>query len=42
MSLFWYLLVMAGVTHPIRILPLTLLQKKNPKPRPRAFLFFVS
>ena len=28
MSLVWYLVVMAGVTYLIRMLPLTLLQKK--------------
>lgn len=34
MSLVWYLVVMAGVTYLIRMLPLTLLQKKI---RSRAF-----
>ena len=39
MSLFWYLLVMAGVTYLIRMLPLTLLQKKIQNRRLRSFLF---
>ena len=38
MSLFWYLLVMAGVTYLIRMLPLTLLQKKIPNRRLPSFL----
>ena len=41
MSLFWYLLVMAGVTYLIRMLPLTLLQKKIQNRRLRSFLFYV-
>ena len=39
MSLFWYLLVMAGVTYLIRMLPLTLLQKKIRNRRLQSFLY---
>ena len=41
MSLFWYLLVMAGVTYLIRMLPLTLLQKKIRNRRLQSFLYYV-
>lgn len=41
MSLFWYLLVMAGVTYLIRMLPLTLLQKKIENVWLRSFLYYV-
>ena len=41
MSLFWYLLVMAGVTYLIRMLPLTLLQKKIRTRRLQSFLYYV-
>ena len=39
MSLFWYLVVMAGVTYLIRMLPLTLLQKKIENVWLRSFLY---
>ena len=41
MSLFWYLLVMAGVTYLTRMLPLTLLQKKIRNRRLQSFLYYV-
>ena len=41
MSLFWYLVVMAGVTYLIRMLPLTLLQKKIENVWLRSFLYYV-
>ena len=41
MSLFWYLLVMAGVTYLIRMLPLTLLQKKIRSRLLQSFLYYV-
>ena len=41
MSLAWYLLVMAGVTYLIRMLPLTLLQKKIRNRRLQSFLHYV-
>lgn len=41
MSLAWYLLVMAGVTYLIRMLPLTLLQKKIRNRRLQSFLYYV-
>ena len=41
MSLFWYLLVMAGVTYLIRMLPLTLLQKKIQNQWLQSFLYYV-
>ena len=41
MSLFWYLLVMAGVTYLIRMLPLTLLQKKIQNRLVRSFLYYI-
>lgn len=41
MSLFWYLLVMAGVTYLIRMLPLTLLQRKIKNVWLRSFLYYV-
>ena len=42
MSLFWYLLVMAGVTYLIRMLPLTLLQKKIQNRRLRSFVLYLT
>ena len=41
MSLFWYLLVMAGVTYLIRMLPLPLLQKKIRSRLLQSFLYYV-
>lgn len=41
MTLFWYLLCMAGVTYLIRMLPLTLLQKKIRNVWLRSFLYYV-
>ena len=41
MSLAWYLLVMAGVTYLIRMLPLTLLQKKIRNRWLQSLLYYV-
>ena len=41
MSLVWYLVVMAGVTYLIRMLPLTLLQKKIRSRWLQSFLYYV-
>lgn len=41
MSLVWYIVVMAGVTYLIRMLPLTLLQKKIENRFLRSFLYYV-
>lgn len=41
MSLFWYLLVMAGVTYLIRMLPLTLFQKRIRSRWLQSFLYYV-
>ncbi len=42
MEQFWsYLLVMAGVTYLIRMIPLTLFQKKIRSPFIKSFLFYV-
>ena len=41
MSLVWYLAVMAGVTYLIRMLPLTLLQRKIRSRWLQSFLYYV-
>lgn len=38
---YLYILVMAGVTYLIRVLPLTLIQKEIKNPTLRSFLFYV-
>lgn len=41
MSLVWYLVVMAGVTYLIRMLPLTLIRRQIRSPFIRSFLYYV-
>ncbi len=41
MSIIWYMVVMAGITYLIRMIPFTLFRKKIKSPFFRSFLYYI-